>query len=648
MFFDDSELGSYREPKSGGSKAEANKPSGPLRRMSFAPKPREFATLDDMLALPIGTYVVWDMELYINYGLIAFKVLDGPYFYFEHSCENTFPLDALGQLLWGVRIVGFNSLPFDQPLVELLLSGASLEEMKALADEIIKQDKRVRPKNGYNHIDLIEVAPLQASLKAYGARLHSPRIQELPIPPEAVLTREEGMLIRDYCFNDLDETERLFKELRPQIELRILLSNQYNVDLRSKSDAQIAEAIINAELERLSGKPPQRPKLPDDFAFQYDIPEFISYHNADCRDMLEILRGITFTLDAGGSPAMPKELSNLSLRIGNGVYRMGIGGLHSSESKTAYVADDDTLIVDRDVESYYPRLILTQRLAPEHLGEAFLEVFETIVNRRLTAKRTGDKAVSDALKITINGTFGKLGNKYSTIYSPKLLSQVTISGQLYLLMLIDMIEHAGIPVISANTDGIVMHCPKDRYDDLNAIIAMWESLTDCVTEETRYAALYSRDVNNYIAVKLDGSTKAKGVFSERGSALNSPLSKNPMYLICSDAVQAFLSKGVPINDTITSCTDWRRFVCVQNVRGGGHKDGVYLGKVVRWYYAVGETGTIHYISSGNTVPRSEGGKPAPEIDSLPDDVDYERYIAIATEMLFELGYYRKPEAPRLI
>jgi DNA polymerase elongation subunit (family B) len=159
------------------------------------------------------------------------------------------------------------------------------------------------------------------------------------------------------------------------------------------------------------------------------------------------------------------------------------------------------------------------------------------------------------LKIAVNGTFGKQGNMYSTIYAPKLLIQTTVTGQLGLLLLIEACELANFEVVSANTDGFVTKIPKVRRAEFDAIVRAWEAATGFETEATKYAALYSRDVNNYIAVKDGGSCKAKGTYSERGSALNSALSKNPEALICSDAVQAFLSNGTPIEQTINECCD---------------------------------------------------------------------------------------------
>jgi hypothetical protein len=527
--------------------------------------------------------------------------------------------------------------------------GRDTVELKELSDDIILNDKRLaNPNAKYNHIDLIEVAPLEASLKTYAGRLHARRLQELPVDVHKDLTAEEAVDVRDYCFNDCDNTELLLVDkngLQGPIDLRERLGLRYGTDLRSKSDAQVAEAVINAELKNITGYYPKRPDIDklfgDDcgFSFQYNAPEWVQFQTPMLREVLSIIERASFTLDGGGSPRMPEELSNLKIKIGSCEYKLGMGGLHSSEKSVAYRADADTDLIDRDVAGYYPRIILNNRYYPEHLGPVYLEAYgERIVEERLRLKKLKHPD-ADGMKIAANGIFGKQGNMYSTVYAPKLLIQTTIGGQLGLLLLIEAVELASFEVISANTDGFVTKVPKARLDQFNAIVADWESRTGFETEETRYAALYSRDVNNYIAVKEDGSCKVKGAYSERGSALNSPLSKNPECLICSDAVQAFLTVGKSIDDTIRECRDVRRFVVVRNVRGGAHKDGYYLGKVVRWYYATGVTGVIAYIQSGNKVPNSEGAKPLMELGDFPADMNFDYYIERAYGILEDIGYF---------
>jgi DNA polymerase family B len=611
---------------------------------------RDFLTDAELQTLPPGSVMIFDSESYINYYLFAFKhQLSGKYLTFEYPCD-------VGKLAWVLKrflIIGFNSRTYDMLMVSLALTEVKPKQLKDLSNKIInnvflpyqfEQSHKIKIVAA-NTIDLIEVAPLVGSLKLYAGRLHCKRMQDLPIPEDAFLTPEQKTEIKNYCLTDLDNTELVFNFLKPQLELRYNLSNVYNVDLRSKSDAQIAETVLATEIKRLTGQEPRKP-LNHTTYFSYEIPSYLNYHHQILQELLAILRTHIFHINEDGSIKMPELITRLDLRIAKSTYRIGAGGLHSSETSIAHKADEGMLLLDRDVSSYYPAIILNQELYPRHLGKAFLAVYKSIVNQRLEAKRTGDKITSDALKISINGTFGKLGNKWSLLYSPELLFQVTLSGQLCLLLLIDMIEKRGwgLHVVSANTDGVLIECHFRMRETLNQIIREWEQLTGFNTEETEYSAVYSRDVNNYIAIKKDGTIKVKGCYSEKGSAGDSPLSRNPEAFVCTDAVIAFVGVGTPVEETIYSCRDIRRFLVVRNVKGGAEKSKKYLGKVIRWYYSTECQGDIQYVLSGNKVPLSDGGKPLMELcDELPPDLDFEKYIAIANDMLIEIGA-RKPDA----
>lgn len=647
-------------------------------------RPVEYMTDEELAALPAGSVFVFDVETYINFFFVAFKSLDnGKFVTFELSPDHSFNHTKLLWMLWRFCIVGFNSRNYDLPMIELAARGASCAKLKEASDYIIKSgpnygtekvtpfafEKKYGVKIGrYNHVDLIEVAPLQGSLKLYAGRLHCERMQDLPFPEDRVLTREDAEIVRPYCCNDLANTELLFNELAPELKLRAEMSEEYGVELRSKSDAQVAEAVINKELEKVLGYYPKKPTLTDDGPLYYNVPDFVFFKTPQLQAMLETIRKAAFYLDGLGSPIMPAELEKLKVKLGKSTYKLGMGGLHSNEKKIAHVATDEIILADNDVESFYPRTILNQRLFPPHLGEAFLAVYNKIVETRIHAKamaakckKDGDRAgakkwkvIADSLKITINGSFGKLGNKYSTLYAPQLMLQVTITGQLVLLMLIEALEEIGIEVISGNTDGFISKYHKSRHDEVRAMIAAWEAHTGYKTEETRYKAVYSRDVNSYVAIKEDGGdsearflderlgAKTKGAYCERGSALNSILSKNPEALVCSDAVIRFLVEGTPVEKTIKECKDFRRFVCVKNVRGGGEKNGRYLGKVVRWYYPKNEAGYIAYVTSGNKVGKTDGARPVMDLPTeFPDDIDYQWYINEATSMLYDCGRLKK-------
>src|SRR3569833_1542231 len=450
---------------------------------------------DEELVAEKGGILVFDSESFLNYFLISFKSFKSKkVVYFEDTDDAAINIAKLEWIVKNFTIVGFNSRDYDIPMLNFALIGYRSKDLNAISYDLITMHIHYRDvykahnlePAQLNHIDLIEVAPLKASLKMYGARLHAKRLHELPIAYAKPITVKEQQIVRIYNINDLDLTELLLTELGPAIDLRDQLSREYQQDLYSKSDAQIAEAVISSELKRLNGYHSKRPTIEPGTSFQLKIPHYISYKTPQFKQMLETVRNARFIVGNNGSVEMPEELSKLNLRLGSCVYRMGIGGLHSSEECVSHKATDDMLLIDKDVNSYYPSIILTQELAPKHLGKSFLTVYKSIVDRRLEAKRTAPKGiVEQSLKITINGSFGKLGSMYSVLYAPDLLMQVTMTGQLALLMLIEFIESRGIPVVSANTDGVLVKCPKDRYTDIEMQVIYWKRLTGFEAEETR-------------------------------------------------------------------------------------------------------------------------------------------------------------------
>lgn len=588
---------------------------------------------------------IFDTEVYVNYFLIAFRdVRTGRVTTFEQHDGHPLDTRALRKHMGTRRVVSFNGKRFDAPLVALAMTGASCEMLKHCANLII--EKNLQPwqvadrmdfsiPDDWDHIDLFDVAPGMASLKIYAGRLHSKKLQDLPIEPDAVITPEQREQLRDYCINgDTVATLDLWNKLQPQIDLRIAMSAEYGIDLRSKSDAQIAEAVIKSQVQKLLAKKVERPTIPSGTEYRYKAPEFLTFHTQQMRDALAVITSTPFYVADGGSMLMPKEVSALKIKMGTSTYQMGIGGLHSTESCVAHHADEDTLLIDRDVASYYPAIILGCNLYPRHLGGSFLKVYRKLVQRRLDAKHAGDKVTADALKITINGSFGKLGSKWSALYSPDLLIQVTITGQLALLMLIEMLEAEGVSVVSANTDGVVMKCPRSRVPAMDSAVAMWEFLTGFETEATHYRALYSRDVNNYIAIKQDGGAKLKGVYAPAA------LQKNPTNEISAEAAREFLKSGKDIAEHVNACDDIRKFVTIRQVKGGGvDQAGNYLGRAVRWYYAKGVTAPMTYKVNGYKIPRSEGARPLMQLpDAVPGDLDRDWYIREAYEILDDVGF----------
>ena len=480
MLFDENELGGYIIPHKKRSIAHA-KPKA-LREdilskklytgPGYHEKPVRLLT-DAELKAEAGNAFVFDVEAYPNYFEVGFKSLvSGGYVVFEQDDTGNLCYDKrkLSWLLENCVRIGFNNIQYDDIIINaaVKLDHFNPHLAQELTSRIIEHGGRRKEIeaeyhfvcNDWNGIDLIEVAVLSASLKVYTGRLFCKRMQSLPIEPGSYLTEEEKVLVRDYNVNDLDNTELLAWQLKDNIDLRIKLGAEYGIDLRSKSDAQIAEHVISSEVKKINPYFRGRPKLDEDYTCKYEIPAYLDYKTKVMQDVLRTISEIEFGLNNGGHVQIPEIINEIVIPLGHSRYNIGIGGLHSKDENISYYSDDEFVYLDVDVTSFYPMIILTLGLYPKQMGTAFLEVFGKIVQKRLDAKKSGDGSTAAQLKITINGSFGKFGSMFSSLYSPDLMLTVTLTGQLVLLLLIETLELAGISVVSGNTDGIVIKCPR--------------------------------------------------------------------------------------------------------------------------------------------------------------------------------------------
>lgn len=617
----------------------------------------ELAT-DEEIRANAGNILIVDSETYVNYHLILFRdTKTHKAIQFQLGEINDYNCQKLSWIMHSYCIVGFNINKYDCPVIWCGQKYRDLAKIQQLSNEIIIQNtwpQQLQKDFDFtiyktNVIDLIEVCPGIHSLKLYMGRLHSKRLQDLPFPIDKSLTLKQIEIVKSYCFNDISGTEELFLFNKDRIQLREDLGREYRTDLRSKSDAQMAEAMVSKEIQNITGNWPKKADLSERHAFTYQPPVYLQFATPQLQKLFKDVCSVEFTY-RDGELSKPEIFNKYHFELGQLTYKFGIGGLHSCEENVRYVSDNDHLLIDRDVASYYPAIIINQGLYPKHLGPVFLDVYTKMRDDRIQAKKLKLFAKDKGLKIALNGVSGKFNSEYSIFYDPQCYLQMTLTGQLAVLMLAEAFECNCIKAISANTDGVVTLCPQNMYWRMEQIIAYWEKATGFVTEETQYKAYYGRDVNAYFAVKLDGTVKVKGPYSEVGSQTGTKLDNNPITLICSDAIKELTSKGIPIEQTIRECQDITRFITVRNVASpGAHKSGQYLGKVIRWYYAKNTIGTINYIASGNKVADSEGGKPIMDLpNSFPTDIDYNWYIEKAISILYEIGYLKRPTQMRLI
>lgn len=604
--------------------------------------------------------------------------------------------------------VGFNSEKFDSVITSAVVGwDMTPHDAKEIAQQIIQQ--RLQPfqiyRAGYlqappfddtkkegrwakdeevsRHIDLFNVAPgVKTSLKVYMGRMNALTLQDLPYHhDDEIDTPKKRKVVEDYCGNDIAGTLSLFNMLKSELELRRDLSERFKINLMSKSDAQMAEAIFKKELDlpKASAHPPP--------SVWYRTPGIIKTKNKVLLDLIARTEDWEFEINqSNGQPVQPDWMKDGLIGINDGRYKFGLGGLHSAHDTQLYVvSDDEWIIEDIDATSYYPYTILKCGFVPRmsgNKGEEFLALYEKFLRMRIDAKRAGNKKVANSLKILLNGTFGKLGEMFSRLYAPDLMLGTTITGQLNELTLIDDIEKIkNATVLSANTDGIMVRYKRADQEKIRKVFAANSKRTGYEYEVTPYAWVALRDVNNYIAMTTDGVVKAKGAFNDVDSKPDL-LKSHRNFPIIPKAALAYLKDGTPVEKTVAASKDIKDFVSMAN--GDGQSGGIQtvkitefddwieiedrvwenhlgkqvkrksrppayegpvpgseerIGRIVRWYISTKkDLPAIRTVNGLRQVPLTENGRVCMTLPpALPNDVNKNWYIDRAKDALRSMG-----------
>ena len=259
-------------------------------------------------------------------------------------------------------------------------------------------------------------------------------------------------------------------------------------------------------------------------------------------------------------------------------YTVGVGGIHSKNDPEIIIPKEDEMLIDIDVASLYPSMLIEYGFYPKHLGPEFLEVYSQIKDERIEAKHNGDKVKNETLKLALNGLSGNLQNQHNFCYSPFAVMQIRINGQLLLLMLAEKLTQIGCRIVQANTDGLFVLLKKSIYEQANKICREWEQLTRLTLEEERFEAMYQYAINDYIAVK-EGykETKNPDLIKTKGMFITKVLlGKGLSAKIIPEAIIKYFVDKVPVEDTIKGCKDIRKFLMSEKTGKQWHVE--YMNK----------------------------------------------------------------------
>jgi hypothetical protein len=430
---------------------------------------------------------------------------------------------------------------------------------------------------------------------------------------ERFIPKEYLNEMADYNDNDVYIVAELIRMNQEEVLLRYRISEEYKVDVYSASRSTIADKVIVKLYSKFTGLHPKAfidtKTIRRKILVSEILSDKIAFSTPELNDILSDIRSLTLKGEKG---EFDREFTFMGTS-----YTIATGGLHSNEIPAVYAENSDSIIVDRDVASYYPNMIRSLKVCQKHLiPKAWFRIADTIVDERLEHKHLAkdksldvmerDKHATAAacLKIVANaGIFGKMGSEKSFLCDKKAMYQVTINGQLFLLMLIEKLELAGIHVISANTDGIVTIVPRELEQTADDICHWWEKHLGLELEFTYYTKYVTEGVNSYLTVKRGGSSKFKGRMNPK--MFLEDLSKGYNSPIVAKCVTEYFINGTPVMETLRNAKSILDFCRTQNVN---HKYRLEFTHVVdgKIRTDVVQRNTRFYISStGGTLMKVE-------------------------------------------
>lgn len=508
---------------------------------------------------------------------------------------------------------GYNNLHYDNPVINYIIEYEHILAEKPVlvitnsifnlsreitnSGENIEKWKRWKYQVWFDSFDILTMLysnKLRVGLKEIQVTMQYKNVQEFVCDWSKPLPIEDFDSMIDYNINDIESTSALLDRCKKDIDLRLAIEDEYGVKVLSKDGVNIGMKILTHKyLEKtgLTWWDIKDLRSPQAYIPLKDvILPFIKYDSPILKSVLDEMKT---QVVSPGRKGYEKNFVFGGLR-----YTVGVGGIHSKNDPEIIIPAEDEMLIDIDVASLYPSMLIEYGFYPKHLGPEFLEVYSQIRSERIEAKHNGDKIKDSTLKLALNGLSGNLQNEHNFCYSPFAVMQIRINGQLLLLMLAEKLVELGCRIVQANTDGLFVLLKKSVYDKVNIVCREWEQLTKLTLEEDRFEAMYQYAINDYIAVKegyakkkhefrdftavMDpktgdhikyGATNAKGeTYRNMDEIRKDYIKTKGMFItevllgkglspkIIPEAIIKYFVDGIPVEDTVKGCTDIKKFL----------------------------------------------------------------------------------------
>ena len=422
---------------------------------------------------------IYDIEVFAHDWFVVFSDLEEKEIVVFHN-------DNVGlkrfMLNHGLIFGGFNNKHYDDWVTQSMLTGADPEIVKAHNDFIIQQHC-----NGwefpfvqfqrklFKSFDLRDdIADKGLSLKAIEGNMCEPIVESsIDFNIKRKLTAEEVEEVIFYCKTDVSNSVKLYHKRKSYLDGKIAVGRLKGID------ASISLSLTNPKLTATYLEA-RRADYNDEF--EYEPPAELILNKY--REPIEFFRKIDYN-------------EKLKCDIAGVQHVYGWGGIHGARENYFDQSTEEMKIVDIDVGSYYPSMMLEYGYISRSIPSA--EGYANVYNTRIKAKHEGDDETAGALKLVLNSTYGAMKNQYNPLYDPRGANHICITGQLLLTDLIEKLEDVeGFSLIQSNTDGLMIKFPVANEKQINKIVEEWEQRTRLNMEYTEIHRIAQKDVNNYI------------------------------------------------------------------------------------------------------------------------------------------------------
>lgn len=322
---------------------------------------------------------VYDIEIFNNFFCVVFQNAETNNFIrFEVSSrkDERYELASFLNTL-NLRLIGYNNLGFDYPLIHEIMTKANLmavsteefiNRIKTLANDIIESMKAedIRTQFKYQvspwkilvpQIDLFKLWHFDrkfVSLKALEFAMRFKNVQDLPYPHDAELTEAQMQVVIDYCDNDVEATSKFFKLSEKHIAIRqTYIDLGYNSNLLSANEIGISKEVFTKLLANEIGtdqKNVKKLKTKRSLIHVKDvILDYIKFNDPINVNTLKSFSSHTW-IDTSNMTPVQKKLHALKFSVPykNVVREYAEGGLHSCCDSGIYESDKDYVLVDLD------------------------------------------------------------------------------------------------------------------------------------------------------------------------------------------------------------------------------------------------------------------------------------------------------------